>query len=166
VAGKIVPSEITAGLLWAEMQRLAGTHHNFLIDGFPRNKENVDAWETVVGISAAVHFMLFFECPLPVLEERILGRAEYTQRADDNVESLRKRFTTYKDETLPVVELFRGREQCIEVDSSQPREAVYSLVKNHLAGLSDPALGSAPLEEKSECLLGLRAWPKRVKPSG
>ena len=40
--------------------------------------------------------MLFFECPLEVLEKRILGRAKFTGRSDDNVESLRKRFVTYK----------------------------------------------------------------------
>jgi len=54
---------------------------NFLIDGFPRNQENVDAWNAVVGPGgASVKFMLFFECPLPVLEERIMGRAAYSGR--------------------------------------------------------------------------------------
>ena len=52
--------------------------------------------------------MLFFECPLDVLEARILGRAKYSGRSDDNVESLRKRFNTYKDETMPTVEIFRA----------------------------------------------------------
>jgi len=51
--------------------------------------------------------MIFFECPLEVLEKRILGRAKYSGRSDDNVGSMRKRFNTYKDETMPAVEIFR-----------------------------------------------------------
>ena len=62
--------------------------------------------------------MLFFECPLPVLEERILKRAKYSGRSDDNVESLRKRFNTYKEETMPTVEIFRGAGKAVEVDTS------------------------------------------------
>jgi UMP-CMP kinase len=38
--------------------------------------------------------MLFFECPLKQLTDRILARAKYSGRSDDNVESLTKRFKT------------------------------------------------------------------------
>lgn len=165
VAGKIVPSEITCGLLWTEIQRMSQTTKNFLVDGFPRNQENVDAWEAVVGRAASVQFMLFFECPLPVLEERILGRASYSGRKDDNVESLRLRFNTYKNETMPIVNLFRKKKQCIEVDSSLAREAVYALVKESLSEMTDRTRLEAPLTEHSECLLGLRAWPKKAPKS-
>jgi UMP-CMP kinase len=77
--------------------------------------------------------MLFFECPLPVLEGRILKRAKYSGRSDDNVESLRKRFNTYKDETMPTVNVFRAAGKCLEVDTSLERTAVYKLVKDKLA---------------------------------
>ena len=143
-------------------QHAAGEATRFLIDGFPRNQENVDAWESVVGAKAKVGCLLFFECPLPVLEKRIPGRAEFTQRADDNIESLRKRFNTYKSETLPVVTLFEGKGQCVQLDSSLGRTEVYALVKDSLAKVSAPGK-EEPLNEHSECLLGLRKWPKREK---
>ena len=65
--------------------------------------------------------MLFFECPFSVLEKRVLGRAEYSGRSDDNVESLRKRFNTFKEETMQTVNVFRHAEKCVEVDSSNER---------------------------------------------
>ena len=35
---------------------------NFLIDGFPRNKDNLDGWEREMGNKANVKFVLFFDC--------------------------------------------------------------------------------------------------------
>ena len=62
-----------------------------------------------------VCFVLFFECSEPVMQARLLERGKTSGRADDNVESLRKRFTTYKRETMPVVELYRGKGACLAV---------------------------------------------------
>eukprot|EP00494_Astrolonche_serrata_P000564 UN00568 len=48
--GKLVPSKITVGLIKKAMDAKykEGTK-NFLIDGFPRNKENDDVWAEVIG---------------------------------------------------------------------------------------------------------------------
>ena len=93
----------------------------------------------------------------------ILKRAKYSGRTDDNVESLRKRFQTYKNETMPIVQLFRNRGSCVEVDTSQPRPDVYALVKSSLSAYTDGGLAKAPLTERSEMLLGLRPYPKKKK---
>ena len=34
----------------------------FLIDGFPRNKDNLDGWNRQMGTKAEVKGVLFFEC--------------------------------------------------------------------------------------------------------
>jgi hypothetical protein len=66
---------------------------------------------------------------------------------------------------MPIVQLFRAANKCIEVDSSKPREEVYALVTGSLEQWSDPGMGSAPLTERSEMLLGLRPYPKKAKTS-
>ena len=48
--------------------------------------------------------MLFFECSEKIMEERLLRRGETSGRADDNVESIKKRFQTYLEKTMPVIE--------------------------------------------------------------
>lgn len=138
---------------------------NFLIDGFPRSLDNWRGYKDVFGITsdADMPTMLFFECPLAKLEQRILKRAKYSGRSDDNVESLRKRFNTYKEETMPTVEIFRKAGKAVEVDTSNEREAVYKLVCSKLSPFTDCAMTSRPLSEKSEMLLGLRPYPKREK---
>jgi UMP-CMP kinase family protein len=163
-AGKIVPVEITVRLLQEAMEKATwtGGRTNFLIDGFPRSLDNYDGWCEVMG-GESESFMLFFECPLEVLEHRILKRAKYSGRSDDNIESLRKRFATYKNETMPIVRAFREKGACVEVDTSQPRPDVYALVKQSLSKHTDADKAGAPLTERAEMLLGLRPYPKKKK---
>ena len=49
-------------------------------------------------------FLLFFECSGEVMEERLLKRGETSQRVDDNIETIKKRFKTFEEKTLPVID--------------------------------------------------------------
>ena len=104
--------------------------------------------------------MLYLECPYDVLEQRILARAKYTGRVDDNVEAIKLRFDTFKEETLPTVDLFKSKNKCVEIDTSQDRQAVYNVVAENLAEHTDKSLANQPLSERAEMLLGLRPFPK------
>lgn len=161
-AGKLVPNEIVVTLLQNTMEQITRTtgKTNFLLDGFPRSLSNLEAWHASFGKEAELPKMLYFECPYPVLEKRILGRAKYTGRSDDNVESIKLRFDTFKAETLPTVELFKGKGKCVEIDTSLDRQAVYAIVKDNLAEFTDGQCASKPLTERAEMLLGLRPFPK------
>lgn len=162
-AGKLVPNEIMVTLLKNAMETVTRTtgKNNFLLDGFPRSLTNLEGWYEVFGRDADLPKMLYFECPYPVLEKRILGRAKYTGRSDDNIDSIKLRFDTFKAETLPIVELFRSKSRCVEVDTSQDRQAVYAVVSSHLAEHTDGELAARPLTERAEMLLGLRPFPKK-----
>lgn len=159
-AGKLVPNEIMLTLLKAEMERITRTtgKNNFLLDGFPRSPANLEAWHEIFGQETELPKMLYFECPFEVLEKRILARAKWTGRSDDNVESIKLRFDTFKAETLPIVDLFKENGKCVEVDTSLDREAVYALVADNLAEHTDSELAAKPLTERAEMLLGLRPF--------
>ena len=161
-AGKLVPNEITVTLLQSAMERVTRStgKNNFLLDGFPRSLDNLEAWYEIFGRDAELPKMLYFECPYAVLEKRIMGRAKYSGRSDDNVESVKLRFDTFKAETLPIVKLFKGKGRCVEVDTSQGRQEVYDLVRDSLSEYTDQSLASQPLSERAEILLGLRPYPK------
>ena len=163
--GELVPNEITVTLLKDAMEHLTRTtgKRNFLLDGFPRSLENMKGWHEIFGKDAPLPTMLYFECPYDVLEKRILGRAKYSGRSDDNVESMKLRFDTYKAETLPVVELFKEKGKCVELDTSRERPEVYNDVVGQLSPHTDETLLMKPLSEKAEMLLGLRPYPSREK---
>ena len=60
--GLIVPVEITIALLQTAMEKSEGK--KFLIDGFPRNEDNLDGWEKqMTEDKCEVKFVLFFNCP-------------------------------------------------------------------------------------------------------
>lgn len=162
-AGKLVPDAIVVKLLKDAIEKgIRSTGNlNFLIDGFPRSFGNMDAWHAVFGQDAELPKMIYFECPLAVLTERILGRAQYSGRSDDNVESMKVRFETFKAETLPIVEHFKSQGKCVEIDTGQDRPAVYALLRTQLRAHTDPQRLNAPLSEKAEMLLGLRPYPPK-----
>ena len=88
--GKIVPAEITVGLLKKAMFASGGK--KFLIDGFPRNLDNLASWNSTMAHVSQTVFMLFLDCPEKVMESRLLKRGETSGRNDDNAESIRKRY--------------------------------------------------------------------------
>jgi UMP-CMP kinase len=62
--GKIVPVEITCSLLESAMKKSG--KDKFLIDGFPRNQNNLEGWNKAVAQNVNLLFVLFFECPREV----------------------------------------------------------------------------------------------------
>jgi UMP-CMP kinase len=101
--GKLVPVEITVKLLLAAMQQ--SKTQSFLLDGFPRSIDNYEGWCAVVGDQADVACCLFYECGLGELERRLLDRGKTSGRDDDNIQSIKKRFITFMNETSPIVEV-------------------------------------------------------------
>ena len=103
--GKIVPVEITCGLLLKAMTELEETQAErvFLVDGFPRTFENWEGWQRVVGADVALAFVLLLECGEDVMRERLLARGRTSGRADDNQEAIQKRLRVLRHETIPLV---------------------------------------------------------------
>jgi len=161
-AGELVPNEIIVKLLKDAMENLTRStgKRNFLLDGFPRSMNNMDGWYEIFGSESPLPKMLYFECPYDVLEKRLLGRAKYSGRTDDNVGSMKLRFETYKAETLPTVEYFKSKDKCVEVDTSQDRQVVFDEVVSRLAQYTDEKYVDLPLTQRSEILLGLKPYQK------
>ncbi len=112
-----MPVEITVKLLLKAME--ASGKSKFLIDGFPRDKENLLGWESVVGSAVHVPFVLQFDAPEEVMLVRLLKRGETSGRVDDNITSIRKRFLVYTESTLPVVHKFEREGKLRVINASQ-----------------------------------------------
>lgn len=97
--------EVTIALLEQAMNEAIaqGKEKRFLIDGFPRKMDQAVKFEEVVVPSKLV---LYFECPEEVMLKRLLKRGESSGRVDDNIDSIRKRFTVFIETSLPVIEAF------------------------------------------------------------
>jgi len=130
--GKIVPVEITVMLIKNAMERAMAAEEpksRFLVDGFPRNEDNLQGWTKVMAGFADVKFVLFMDCDEETMEKRCLGRAAEQNRSDDNVETIRKRFHTYVESTRPIIELFAKQNLVKEIDARPEQDVVYAAVK-------------------------------------
>merc|ERR1712045_381287 len=132
--GKIVPVEITVGLIKrAMMKEMAENEkYTFIIDGFPRNYNNLGGWNKICGGTfATVPFLLHFECSEEEMTKRILDRAAKSEvkRKDDNAETIKKRFKVYNEQTMPVVQVFRSETKCVDLDAMDTIDNVYEKVK-------------------------------------
>ena len=126
--GKIVPVAITVNLLLRAMEQ--SSHEYFLIDGFPRNQDNLEGWEEVVGDAADVLGVLFFDCPEKVMQDRLLERGKTSGRSDDNIESIMKRFRTYQEQTYPIIRHYEQQGKVWTIAADRSRDDVYAEVHN------------------------------------
>lgn len=125
--GAIVPVEITIGLIEKAMVKSGAD--KFLVDGFPRNADNLQGWERVMNDKAEVKFVLYLECPTETCIERVLERGRSSGRGDDNIEVMRKRLQTYENETRPIIDIFAQRNLVRTVQSTKPVDEVFADVE-------------------------------------
>ena len=85
-----------------------------LVDGYPRNQENIDVWEKEMKDCVNVKGALYIEVSNEEMEKRLLSRNE--GRADDNKETIAKRLTTFENETKPIVNYFEDKGNLIKID--------------------------------------------------
>jgi len=127
--GKIVPVEITVNLIKRAMESSGWENGKFLVDGFPRNMDNILGWRKLLEGKVDERLCLLFDCPEEVMERRLLARGQNSGRSDDNLESIRKRFKTYMTETVPIIESFRAAGKIAEISADSPVEKVWEKVQ-------------------------------------
>ncbi|KAG0175032.1 bifunctional uridylate/adenylate kinase [Apophysomyces sp. BC1034] len=129
--GLIVPMEVTIALLEHAMKEAIENQNKsrFLIDGFPRKMDQAVKFEETVVDS---QFVLYFECGQETLLERLLKRGESSGRIDDNIESIKKRFETFRETSYPVIEEFEKRDKVRKVNAERSIDDVYEEVKKVL----------------------------------
>ena len=139
--GAIVPQEVTIALLRASMQEAldkaaaqgpaaspgwTNGQGRFLIDGFPRKLDQAITFDDHICRSA---FVLFLSAPEDTMLGRLLERGKTSGRSDDNVESIKKRFRTFEDTSMPVVDMYRNGDKVRQVESIKPIDEVYQDIK-------------------------------------
>ncbi|KAH6619185.1 adenylate kinase-domain-containing protein [Chaetomium sp. MPI-SDFR-AT-0129] len=131
--GLIVPMEVTVALLENAMRdtitETKGATNKFLIDGFPRKMDQALKFEEIV---CPAKLVLFYDCPEAEMERRLLERGKTSGRADDNAESIRKRFRTFVETSMPVVDHYEKENRVVKVDATATPDKVYATTQEKL----------------------------------
>ncbi|HEU5455470.1 MAG TPA: adenylate kinase [Nocardioides sp.] len=115
-AGEYVPDEITNKMVRNRIDE-PDAEPGFLLDGYPRTLAQVEELDGMVEftghrLDAAVVLTVDGE----EIVQRLLQRAEVEGRADDTEAVIRRRQEVYREQTEPLIEVYRDRGILVEVD--------------------------------------------------
>ncbi|XP_034481165.1 adenylate kinase isoenzyme 1-like isoform X2 [Drosophila innubila] len=114
-SGALVPNQEVLSLLNNAVTRAKGNSKGFLIDGYPREKNQGIAFEEQI---APADLALYFECSEETMLKRILSRAAAAavKRADDNEATIRSRLQTFKQNTSDILGLYADKTLTINAE--------------------------------------------------
>lgn len=115
-AGEYVPDEVTNAMI-ADRLGADDASSGWLLDGYPRTLEQVRALDAALAESeTSLDAVLELVVDADIVVDRLLKRAEIEGRADDNVDTIRRRMEVYLAETAPLTEEYDSRGLLRRVD--------------------------------------------------
>jgi uridine kinase len=114
----------------------------FLIDGYPRTPAQLARFEREIG---ACDKVLYLDTTEEMMQQRILARADSAHRIDDNKETAIRRIQQFKQNTKPMIEALRRRNNVhlLQVDTSGSIEDVFQHIVMRLSQPKVKILGVA-----------------------
>jgi len=161
--GKSVPAVVTARLIKKAMKKAGWQKSFYLIEGFPKDQESLDAWRNVLKEKVDVKMVLLYDCSTKVMEKRLLERGLTTETADDNLEVIRQTIATYQEEIQPVVKQLEKEKLLKKVNAEKGPNQVFTEAQNALKSVKkflkvpEPkpkvvfVLGSEESGKKAQC---------------
>ena len=114
--GEYVPDSVTNAMV-ADRIAQADCENGFLLDGYPRTADQVDALDdTLSERGEALDVVVEITADADVVVERLLGRAAEQGRADDTEPVIRRRLEVYAEATAPLAAIYEGRGLLLRVD--------------------------------------------------
>ena len=129
--GKLISSERV--LFYLKDAILKSDNKKILVDGYPRNQENMDVWNKMMTDVVEVKAALFFDCSAEEMKKRILGRGE--GRADDNEKTILKRIDVFEKETRPLAPIFEKQGILVRIDCNRTKEEIFADIEKKLVEL-------------------------------
>jgi adenylate kinase len=124
--GELVSTALVLQIMKGAME--ASGAQKFLLDGYPRALDQAVQFEAAIGPPS---FVLSFEADEATLEARLLKRGESSGRADDNLESIRKRFSVFTAQSEAVIKFYGKLGLLRACNSLRPVEEVFGEVAGH-----------------------------------
>lgn len=151
--GALVPDDVTIAMIQERLSR-PDCDNGALLDGFPRTPTQAKALDEMLSkTNQKIDCVPYINVPADLLIERLSGRwscptcgfvyhEKYNppvkpgicdkdqsvlyQRADDKVETVKKRIDVYWEQTSPLIEYYQQNNLLLEIDGTQTIENVSS----------------------------------------
>lgn len=158
-AGKLVPDEVTIGLVKERLSK-EDCKEGFLLDGFPRTIPQAEALDAMLAeMNRSITSVLLLEADEKILTSRITSRrvcpecgASYNivtkkpkvdgvcdncghaliQRKDDTAEAFQVRLDAYAKQTYPIAEYYGKKGLVKRIDALQDIDSVFADIQEAL----------------------------------
>lgn len=127
--GQLVSDEVITEMLRQKIDSIGETK-GYIFDGYPRTLAQVAMLDEILAAhNTSVTCMIQVEVEHDILIPRLLNRAKTSGRADDNLETIKRRLEIYQTTTLPVMDHYRDRNRFSAVNNNSTVEACYEQTK-------------------------------------
>ncbi|MFP3293951.1 MAG: adenylate kinase [Hydrogenobaculum sp.] len=156
--GLLVPDDLIIAMIKNIL--IQAPNKNYVFDGFPRNVNQAEAFETMLNtMGLQVDKVFYFDLDDDVIIKRLSGRrvcpkcsATYNiyyqkpkndtlcdndatpliQRDDDKEEIIANRLRVYKEQTFPLIEYYKSKNKLFVVSANGTQEEVFEKLKSML----------------------------------
>jgi adenylate kinase len=160
-SGALVPDDLTMQIV-GERTGQPDCRDGYVLDGFPRTTVQAEMLERLAAGQGKGLLAVLVDVPLDILEKRITGRrscpvcgeiynvyfrppksdefcdlhpdAKLLHRTDDNAETIKKRLSTYGQETRPLLDYYERTSRLRRVDGTRDTEAIYADIEKAVNG--------------------------------
>lgn len=121
--GELVPDELMLSVIEDSIssQFLDG----WILDGFPRNLSQARSLDYLLEkLHQHPHLILSLNASIEILVDRLLERGTLEGRSDDDLNVINKRMQIYHQQTVPLLDFYKGRPAFASIDGDKDREEV------------------------------------------
>lgn len=142
--GKLADTYISKGLLIPDELMIDVLHDLFraypehiekgvIFDGFPRTIPQAEALaEMLREYGTEIHAVVGLEVDEDELVRRMLQRGKDSGRADDNLDTIKRRLAVYHKQTAPLREYYTGKGAFHPVDGNRAVDDIFSSISKEL----------------------------------
>nr|WP_320039368.1 adenylate kinase [uncultured Bacteroides sp.] len=124
--GQLVPDSLIIDILASVLDNLKESK-GVIFDGFPRTIPQAEALKVMLNERGQdVSIMLDLDVPEEELIARLIKRGQECGRADDNMETIKKRLVVYNTQTSPLKDYYKKEEKYQYIKGLGTLESIFA----------------------------------------
>lgn len=127
--GNLIPDAQMIQLLKNYIASLPADCKGVIFDGFPRTVDQAHALTQMLDEHHMEAYMLDLWAEEDVIIERLLNRGKISGRADDNLETIKKRLRIYNETTRPISDYYLRKHKYFLINSNINPECTWSQIE-------------------------------------
>lgn len=125
--GNLVPDSLIIDILAATLDNKGKDIKGVIFDGFPRTIAQAEALDSMLEERGQkVNVVIGLEVDDEELIKRIVSRGKTSGRADDNIETAKKRLNTYYGQTLPLKDFYIAQGKYAKINGVGSIDDIYA----------------------------------------